>query len=170
MNAASATLPVLSLRDSAAATPAGRPAWRRRFRNDDEGGVVFVCSEGGCVSKRWTRERPHTAYRRWTGNTRGFDFFGLEDSFTRSGETARGSFWFGGIILRLDWEPLQERECEAELRGTHSQAELGNDTMLFLVLWGALSPFVLRVVAGACVGRGSGQPRMPPQERQHEGF
>ena len=29
-------------------------------------------------------------------------------------------------------------------------------------------PFVLRVVAGACVGRGSGQPRMPPRERQHE--
>ena len=35
---------------------------------------------------------------------------------------------------------------------------------------GALLPFVLRVVAGACVGRRSGQPRMPPQERQHEGF
>ena len=35
---------------------------------------------------------------------------------------------------------------------------------------GALLPFVLRVVAGACVGRGSGQPRMPPQERQHEGL
>ena len=49
----------------------------------------------------------------------------------------------GGILLRLDWEPLRER---------------------------TLSPFVLRVVAGACVGRGSGQPRMPPRERQHEGF
>ena len=35
---------------------------------------------------------------------------------------------------------------------------------------GALLPFVLRVVAGACVGRGSGQPRMPPRERQHEGL
>ena len=40
----------------------------------------------------------------------------------------------------------------------------------FAVLWRTLSPFVLRVVAGACVGRGSGQPRMPPQERQHEGL
>ena len=30
--------------------------------------------------------------------------------------------------------------------------------------------FVLRVVAGACVGRWTGQPRMPPRERQHEGF
>ena len=73
-------------------------------------------------------------------------------------------FW--GILLRLDWEPLRERECEAELRGTHSQAELGND----IGLMGALLLFVLRVVAGACVGRGSGQPRMPPQERQHEGL
>ena len=42
--------------------------------------------------------------------------------------------------------------------------------MRFLVLWGALLPFVLRVVAGACVGRWTGQPRMPPRERQHEGF
>ena len=38
------------------------------------------------------------------------------------------------------------------------------------LFWGALLPFVLRVVAGACVGRRSGQPRMPPQERQHEGL
>ena len=38
-----------------------------------------------------------------------------------------------------------------------------------MVLWGgALLPFVLRVVAGACVGRWTGQPRMPPRERQHE--
>ena len=28
----------------------------------------------------------------------------------------------------------------------------------------------LGAVAGACVGRGSGQPRMPPRERQHEGL
>ena len=35
---------------------------------------------------------------------------------------------------------------------------------------GALLLFVLRAVAGACVGRWTGQPRMPPQERQHEGF
>ena len=61
---------------------------------------------------------------------------------------------------------MRENECEAELRGTHSQAELGND----IGLMGALLPFVLRAVAGACVGRGSGQPRMPPQERQHEGL
>ena len=36
------------------------------------------------------------------------------------------------------------------------------------LFWGALLPFVLRVVAGACVGRWTGQPRMPPQERLHE--
>ena len=38
------------------------------------------------------------------------------------------------------------------------------------LFWGTLLLFVLRVVAGACVGRGSGQPRMPPRERQHEGL
>ena len=42
--------------------------------------------------------------------------------------------------------------------------------MRFLVLWRTLLPFVLRAVAGACVGRRTGQPRMPPQERLHEGF
>ena len=41
--------------------------------------------------------------------------------------------------------------------------------MRFLVLRGALLLFVLRVVAGACVGRRTGQPRMPPRERLHEG-
>ena len=66
------------------------PLARNDVRNDDGWGVVAVCSEGDCVSKRWTRERPHTAYRRWTGNTRGFDFFGLGDSFTQIGEMARG--------------------------------------------------------------------------------
>ena len=35
---------------------------------------------------------------------------------------------------------------------------------------GALLLFVLRAVAGACVGRWTGQPRMPPRERLHEGF
>ena len=64
---------------------------------------------------------------------------------------------------------LRERECEAELRGTHSQAELGND-IDDIGLMGALLPFVLRVVAGACVGRGSGQPRMPPQSDGTRGF
>ena len=34
----------------------------------------------------------------------------------------------GGALLRLFRGRLRERECEAELRGTHSQAELGNDT------------------------------------------
>ena len=38
------------------------------------------------------------------------------------------------------------------------------------LFWGALLLFVLRVVAGACVGRWTGQPRMPPQERLHEGL
>ena len=41
-----------------------------------------------------------------------------------------------------------------------------------MVFWfcGGGAPFVLRVVAGACVGRWTGQPRMPPRERLHEGL
>ena len=34
----------------------------------------------------------------------------------------------------------------------------------------ALLLFVLMTIAGACVGRWTGQPCMPPRERQHEGF
>ena len=63
-----------------------------------------------------------------------------------------------------DYPPLPSHRSS---RGIFSHPpELGNDTGLM----GALLPFVLRVVAGACVGRGSGQPRMPPQERLHEGL
>ena len=108
---------------------------------------------------------------------------GLRDCFTRSGalirrrraagETRRGlmrvlflRFCGGRCCGWIEGGCEREEECEAELRGTHSQAELGND----IGLMGALLPFVLRVVAGACVGRGSGQPRMPPRERQHEGL
>ena len=50
------------------------------------------------------------------------------------------------------------------------RAATGVDGTRVFVFWGALLLFVLRVVAGACVGRWTGQPRMPPRERQHEGF
>ena len=59
---------------------------------------------------------------------------------------ARG-FWFGGFFHTLG-----------------SDGARGFD----FLFWRTLLPFVLRVVAGACVGRRSGQPRMPPRERQHE--
>ena len=52
--------------------------------------------------------------------------------------------------------------------GRFPSAELGN--VSHAENSGTMLPFVLRVVAGACVGRGSGQPRMPPRERQHEGL
>ena len=64
--------------------------------------------------------------------------------------------------------PPQERRHEEVfgLGDSFTRPELGND----IGLMGALLPFVLRVVAGACVGRWTGQPRMPPRERQHEGL
>ena len=57
---ASAAPPVQSLRDSAAATPAGCAALRRRFRNDDGLGVVVVWTEGDCGSMCWPVDRPAT--------------------------------------------------------------------------------------------------------------
>ena len=41
---------------------------------------------------------------------------------------------------------------------------------LFFWLWGGFFHTLGRVVAGACVGRWTGQPRMPPRERLHEGL
>ena len=89
--------PVQSLRDSAAATPVGCAAWRRRFR-----------------------------------------IFSFRYREMMSGMTMGGFFHMLGA-----WE---------RHRGG-----------------GALLPFVLGAVAGACVGRWTGQPRMPPRERLHEG-
>ena len=113
---------------------------------------------------------------------------GLGDSFTRSGvvrhacrhrvtapRPAAGQarrFLFWGILSHA-----QERRHE-EVFGlgdsfTCSGAAARGEVVwgdYFAVLWRTLSPFVLRVVAGACVGRWTGQPRMPPRERQHEGF
>ena len=103
----------------------GKPAWRRRFRNDDGLGVVAVCSEGGCRREGLTT--------------------GVVRHACRHRVTARGVFVLGDSFTR---------------------PELGND----IGLMGALLPFVLRLVAGACVGRWTGQARMPPRERQHEGL
>ena len=86
-------------------------------------------------------------------------------------------FFFGGcssVGVCVDHGSGHSAPCRLRRDGTRrfcfgvffTCSELGNDTGLM----GALLPFVLRVVAGACVGRGSGQPRMPPRERQHEGF
>ena len=71
--------------------PADRPDTHAAGGPAARGILIFLV--WGILSH--ARERPHTAYRRWTGNTRGFDFFGLGDSFTRSGVTAQGGiFWF----------------------------------------------------------------------------
>ena len=52
--------------------------------------------------------------------------------------------------------------------GGKASPPYGGDSGMTMV-W-VLLPFVLRAIAGACVGRWTGQPRMPPRERQHEGF
>ena len=62
------------------------------------GGVVAVCFEGLLRGHVLAGGPASHACRRRSGSTRGFDFFGLGDSFTRSGETARGGFWFGGFF------------------------------------------------------------------------
>ena len=114
-----------------------------------------------------------------------------------TGVMARGFWFFWGGAVGFPWELLRERGvvavcseggCGGEGLTTgvvrhacrHRVTARGVFGLggLFHTLgaWerhrggGELLPFVLRVVAGACVGRWTGQPRMPPQERQHEGL
>ena len=100
--------------------------------------------------------------------------------------TARGVFGLGGFfhMLRRDgtriafcfcdlWEVLcvsLRAVAGAGMRSRASRDAFPSGAWERHRGGGALLLFVLRVVAGACVGRGTGQARMPPRERQHEGF
>ena len=115
---------------------------------------------GACVDHRSGQTRMPPQERRHE------EVFGLGDSFAVGlGAVAGACVDHRSGQIRM---PLQERRHEEifGLEDCFTRTELGND----IGLMGALLPFVLRVVAGACVGRGSGQPRMPPRERQHEGL
>ena len=109
------------------------------------GGAVAVCFEGCCGSMCWPRERPAT--------------------HAAAGAAARGGFWFGGFFC--GW--IGSR-CRSQRLTTGVVRHACRHRVTARGVVGALLPFVLKVVARACVGRRSGQPRMPPQERQHEGL
>ena len=66
----------------------GKPFLRRRFRNDDEGGVVFVCSEGGCGGEVLTT--------------------GVVRHACRHRVTARGVFGLGGLFHTLGSDCTRE--------------------------------------------------------------
>ena len=86
-----------------------------------------------------------------------------------AGAAARGGFCFGEFFC--GWT---EGGCGGEGLTTgvvrHACRHRVTARGVFGFVGGALLLFVLRVVAGACVGRWTGQPRMPPRERQHEGL
>ena len=110
----------------------------------------------------------------WTGAVAGacIDHGSGQTRMPPQSDGTRGfDFLVWGIPLRLDWGPLREHvlttgvvrhACRHRVtaRGVFglgdcfTRSELGND----IGLMGALLPFVLRVVAGACVGRRTGQP------------
>ena len=115
------------------------------------GGLVFVFFFGGCSGVGRVLTTGVVMRRR-----------------AISGEMARGGLVFvfffggcsgvgGGFFHRLG-------------SGQTRMPPQSDGTRGFWFCGGALLPFVLRAVAGACVGRWTGQPRMPPRERLHEGF
>ena len=76
----------------------------------------------------------------------------------------------GGDSFAVGLGPLREHVLTTGVVRHCIVPPQSDGTRGFWFCGGALLPFVLRVVAGACVGRWTGQPRMPPRERQHEGF
>ena len=104
------------------------------------------------------------------------------EAHAASGGTARGGFWFGGSGA---WERHRfnggavavcfEGDCRSmcwpvDRPATHAAAGAAARGVLIFFVWGDYFAFGLRAVAGAWVGRWTGQPRMPPQERRHEGL
>ena len=128
------------------------------------GGFFCGWTGSGCGSMCWPVDRPatHAAAGAAARGALIFLFWGILSHARErlhegvssglraaSGEDGTRGFWFGGLF--------------------HTLGSGGTRGFDFL-FWGALLLFVLRVVAGACVGRRTGQPRMPPRERQHEGL
>ena len=99
-----------------------------------------------------------------SGSTRGFCWPGDAREWSCGSSAASGEDGTRGLVP----PPPQERQHEGVVLAAR---RLRGSTRGFgFLFWGrTLLLFVLRVVAGACVGRGTGQPRMPPRERQQEG-
>ena len=118
----------------------------------------------------------HTLGSGWHERVRGGGFNPLRGATTgvvmrrraTSGEMARGGlvfvFFFGGCsdVGGGFFHMLGSGQTRMPPQSGGTRGCFGGG--------GALLPFVLRVVAGACVGRWTGQARMPPRERQHEGL
>ena len=143
------------------------------------GGLVFVFFSWGllrcraCVDHRSGHAAPCHLRRDGTRGV-GFCFFlgrllrcrACVDH--RSGHAAPWERWHeGGWFLFFS---LEVAMSEGDARSGQTQPPQSDGTRGFWFCRGALLPFVLRAVAGACVGRWTGQPRMPPRERLHEGF
>ena len=119
----------------------GKPALRRRFRNDDGLGVVVVCAEGICRREVLTT--------------------GVVRHACRHRVTARGVFGFvGGRCCRL-LRGLRARltMCwPVDRPATHAAAVSGSTRGSGWFCGGALLPFVLRAVAGhVLAGEPAGQ-------------
>ena len=151
--------------------------------------AVAVCFEGLLRGHVLAGGPASHACRRGSGCTRGSGFlFGGLFHMLRSGSTRGFDFLFWGALLlfvlrvvagacvgRGSGQPTAAAGGAAArgvrgIGGLFHMLRSGSTRGFDFLFWGALLPFVLRVVAGACVGRRSGQPRMPPQERQHEGL
>ena len=93
------------------------------------------------------------ACRRGSGSTRGFNFFVLGGSFTRSGVDGTRGLGVGGF------NPLRGATTGVVMRRRATSGEMARGGLVFCFFFGGCSS----VGGGFFHMLGSGQPRMPPQ-------
>ena len=136
------------------------------------GSVAFILMAvaGACVGRRTGQARMPPVDRQHEG----FRFMRRREGAGNSGMTVGGAVAF--ILMAVAGACVGRRTGQARMPPVDRQHEgfrfmrrregAGNSGM---TVGGAVA-FILMAVAGACVGRRTGQARMPPVDRQHEGF
>ena len=158
------------------------------------GGMCWPVDRPANRSRRWSGSTPpcggageevfglgDSFTRSGVDGTRGLGVGGLIRCAGRPREWSCGAVppqerWHegGGVVFvfSLGVAPVSEGDSFTRSGVVIRRRAASGETARGVLVFGLGDSFAvgLGAVAGACVGRGSGQPRMPPRERLHEGF
>ena len=133
---------------------------------------ILTAVAGACVGRRTGQSRMPPVDRQHEG----FRFLRRREG---AGHSGMMTVWvlLRFVLMAVAGACLGRRTGQARMPPVDRQHEgvrflrrregAGNSGMT--TVW-VLLRFILTAVAGACVGRRTGQARMPPVDRQHEGF